>query len=242
MEPLYLPINILKPVDDDIWIVDGEVIDFYGTPFTTRMTIVRLENGDLFCHSPIRLTDQLKQQLAALGVVKHLVSPNWIHYAYIPDWAKAFPDTISWASPNVRKRAKKYKVDITFDHDLGESPELPWQGQIDQLIARGSFMHEEVVFFHESSRTLIITDLIENFESEKIPFFFRQLAKLAGILDPDGKAPIDMRFSFIAGRKKLKHAVEKMISWNPEKIILAHGRWHQENAVEELKRAFRWVL
>jgi hypothetical protein len=33
-----------------------------------------------------------------------------------------------------------------------------------------------------------------------------------------------------------------MIAWNPERIILAHGRWYRDNAVAELKRAFRWLL
>ncbi len=85
MTNLYTPINELKPIGEDIWIVDGKVISFYGAPYTTRMTIIRLENGDLFCHSPIALTKDLKEQVEKLGKVKHLVSPNWIHYAYIPE-------------------------------------------------------------------------------------------------------------------------------------------------------------
>jgi len=242
MEKLYTPINTLKSVDDNIWIVDGQSISFYGAPYTTRMTIIKLANGDLFCHSPIALTEDLKQQIQSLGTVKHLVSPNWIHYAYIPEWSKVFPNTISWASPNVRERAKKYKLDIDFDEDLSDQAEEPWKQEIDQLIAHGSTIHSEVVFFHKASKTLILTDLIENFEKHKIPFWFKVLAKWAGILDPDGKAPIDMRFSFKNGRAQLKPAVEKMIDWGPEKVILAHGRWYPENGVRELKRAFSWVL
>jgi hypothetical protein len=33
-----------------------------------------------------------------------------------------------------------------------------------------------------------------------------------------------------------------MIAWNPERIILVHGRWYQRDGVQELRRAFRWVL
>ncbi len=74
----YEPLNTPKPVADNIWVVDGEAISFYGLPFTTRMTIVRLSNGDLFIHSPIALTKALRQQVELLGTVRHLVSPNWI--------------------------------------------------------------------------------------------------------------------------------------------------------------------
>lgn len=56
----YEPINTLKTVDENIWIVDGTVIQMqsYGTyiSFPTRMTVIRLTNGDLFLHSPTQLT------------------------------------------------------------------------------------------------------------------------------------------------------------------------------------------
>jgi len=33
-----------------------------------------------------------------------------------------------------------------------------------------------------------------------------------------------------------------MLSWEPERIIFAHGRWHDENGTTELRNAFRWLL
>jgi len=238
----YEPLNTLKRLDKNIWIVDGPHIQFYGLPFPTRMTIVRLNNGELFIHSPIALTKALKREIEELGKVRHLVSPNWIHYASIASWQKEFDNTLAWASPNVEARARKYKVEIEFDRSLSEEAEVEWAGEIDQLIAHGSKTHVEVVFFHKSSKTLIITDLIENFEKKQFSWLTSKLLWLAGNLDPDGKAPIDMRLSFFGGKSKLQSAVKKMLSWKPEKIILAHGRWYQSNGVAELRRAFRWVL
>lgn len=238
----YEPLNTLKPVGDNIWIADGPHIKFYGMPFSTRMTVIRLANGDLFIHSPIALTDGLKAEVAALGRVRHLVSPNWIHYAYIADWQEAFADTFAWAAPNVRARAVKYKVDIEFDRDLGEMAEADWAGEIEQVIVHGSKAHVEVVFFHNTSKTLILTDLIENFESQKLPWWLRPIIWIAGNVDPDGKTPVDMRMTFKRGKPELRAAVEKMIAWGPERIILAHGRWYERDAVAELHRAFRWVL
>ncbi|MEH2557552.1 hypothetical protein V1286_005081 [Bradyrhizobium algeriense] len=39
-------------------------------PFTTRMTVVRLGNGDLFIHSPIAFEPALADRLQAMGTVR----------------------------------------------------------------------------------------------------------------------------------------------------------------------------
>jgi len=242
MSTVYEPLNTLKQVADNIWVVDGPQISFYGMPFPTRMTVIRLESGALFLHSPIAIDEGLKAELETIGEIRHLVSPNWIHYAGISGWQQAYPEALAWASPNVRKRAAKYGVNIRFDRDLGDSTPQDWADEINQLIVHGSSAHTEVVFFHKSSKTLILTDLIENFEGNKVVWWLRPIIWLTGNGDPDGKAPVDMRFTFRRGKAQAKKAVLEMLGWQPERVILAHGRWYETNAVAELKRAFRWLL
>lgn len=72
----YEPLYVLKPVAPDVWIVDGENIRFYGLPFSTRMTIVRLTNDDIWVHSPIADREELFNAVTALGPVRHLIAPN----------------------------------------------------------------------------------------------------------------------------------------------------------------------
>jgi hypothetical protein len=100
----------------------------------------------------------------------------------------------------------------------------------------------EVVFFHIASRTLVLTDLIENFESGKVGPLMRFLIWLGGVRNPDGSTPRDMRLSFRRQRPQVRAAVETMIGWDPERVILAHGRWYASDARAELQRAFRWIL
>ncbi|PSR16474.1 DUF4336 domain-containing protein [filamentous cyanobacterium CCP3] len=242
---LYNPINTLKPVDDDIWIGDGPIVGMamYGTsiPFTTRMTVVRLNGGGLWCHSPTALTPALKAEIDRLGPVEHLVSPNKIHYAHIQSWAEAYPSATAWASPGVRERAASQHIPVTFQADLAESPPPPWATDIDQLIFRGSRYMDEVVFFHRQSKTLLLADLIENFEPRKVTQSLRWLLSLVGVADPDGKTPIDLRLTFWGRKAQARAGYEQMLAWAPEKIILAHGRWYPQNGVAELKRAFRWL-
>jgi hypothetical protein len=223
-------------------VVDGDVISFYGLPFPTRMTVVRLSNGAIWVHSPIQPDPGLLKAVAALGPVRHLVAPNWIHYAFFPPWQAAMIDSVGWAAPGVQDRARAYGVPARFDRDLGDDAPPEWAADIDQRLVRGSSIHHEVVFFHRASRTLILTDLIENFEPKNVPCCFRPLVALAGTQDPDGKAPLDMRWSFRGGRATLRATVEELISWAPERVIVAHGRWYERDGVAELRRAFRWVL
>jgi hypothetical protein len=239
----YTPLNALKEVDRDIWVVDGPEICFgylgMKLPFPTRMTVVRLPNGDMWLHSPTEPNDALFAEIRAIGPVRALVAPNTIHYWWIPDWKARFPGAEIYAVPGLDRAAKRC---IAIDHTLGERPPSMWSDAIDQVLVKGDAL-TEIAFFHRCSRTLILTDLIENFEPMRVRhWFYRMVLRLAGAADPDGMAPIDMRVSFWRQRRALRAAVLRMIAWNPEKVIVAHGRWYDRNGSSELQRAFRWVL
>jgi hypothetical protein len=100
----------------------------------------------------------------------------------------------------------------------------------------------EIVLFHRRSRTLVLTDLIENFEPQRLGVAMRLLTRLAGAQDPNGGTPRDMRATFARYRRDLRAAVETMIGWNPQRVVLAHGRWYERDGGQELRRAFRWLL
>ncbi|MGH6968956.1 MAG: hypothetical protein ACREEN_07625 [Stellaceae bacterium] len=102
-------------------------------------------------------------------------------------------------------------------------------------------MFQEFVFFHRPSTTLILTDLIENFERARITRGMCWLARLGGALDPDGKAPLDMRMTFMGRKRVARACFEKIMAWHPQRVVLAHGRCYTENAEAELRRAFRWI-
>ncbi|MCL1989925.1 MAG: DUF4336 domain-containing protein [Defluviitaleaceae bacterium] len=241
----YEPLNTLKKVDENIWIIDGEVIKMkvlaLSVPFSTRMTIIKLKNGKLWCYSPIEPTQQLLKEVNQLGEVGYLISPNKLHYAYIQKWQKEYPLALTYASPGVKKRSSSKKHLIHFTHELQNHAPDEWEKEIEQLIFKGSPILEEVVFFHKGSKTLILADLIENFEGEKIKSrFWGCVHKIGRIAAPDGQTPLDYRLSFI-NKKEARKNYKQMLNWKPEKIIIAHGRWFEKNGVEELRRAFRWL-
>lgn len=241
----YSPLNTLKPVAENVWIVDGGLIRFGlpgipwpKMPLPTRMTVIRLQEG-LFIHSPTALNGRLRAEVGQVGRAAWIVAPNRLHYWWIPDWHAAFPEAAVHLAPRVCEQAGR-RIDFDAATLEGETG-YPWDDAIATLPVAGSFM-TEVVFFHRASRTLVLTDFIENFEPAKTGFFMRGLARMGGALHPDGSMPRDMRRSFARQRPQLKAAVEKMIAWDPERIILAHGKWYAANGTAELRRAFRWLL
>ena len=44
--------------------------------------MVKLSDGTLWVHSPLQLDEGLKQALARLGEVRHIVSPNFEHTSF----------------------------------------------------------------------------------------------------------------------------------------------------------------
>ncbi|MBI5261675.1 MAG: DUF4336 domain-containing protein [Bradyrhizobium sp.] len=244
---LYEPVNQYKPVAQDIGIVDGpfEYLTIAGVrlplPFTTRMTVVRLSNGDLFLHSPIAFDAALAERLQAIGTVRHLVSPNQFHYAHIGEWSQAFPDAVAWASPHARERARSRGIDVRFDRDLGAEPPEEWRGEIDQTTVPGGIFGE-IVFFHEDSKTLILADTIINLELDKMRQPWRFAARLTGMYHPRGQIFFGMRLPLLLQKRKTRAAVQKILAWQPERIILSHGRWIEANGSATLRRLLGWAL
>lgn len=239
----YPPLNTLKSVTENIWLVDGPLIRFgppgLKMPFPTRMTIIRIGASDLFIHSPTALTPELKAEVQYIGRPRWLIAPNRLHYWWVPDWKDAFPDAAVYLAPRVIEQAGD-RVPVPSS-ELDRETGYPWDSDIATLRATSSYM-TEVVFFHRVSGTLVVADLIENFEPCKLSWPMRFLTRLGGCLDPNGSMPRDMRLTYGRRKPELRAAIERMIAWNPERIILAHGRWYQRDGVEELRRAFAWVL
>src|SRR3546814_1879848 len=118
----------------------------------------------------------------------------------LPDWYRRFPDATVHLAPGVVERARR---PLPPHRLLGDAAPEEWAGEIDQVLVPGGIV-SEVDFFHYPSRTLVLTDLIENIEPRRVKnILYRWLIRLGGAADPDGKAPRDMQWSF---RKQIGRA------------------------------------
>lgn len=230
----------LSPIGDRIWMADGPIVDFFSFPYPTRMVIVRLEEDALWVWSPVALTDDLRAEVESLGRVTHLVSPNKIHYLFLSEWQAAFPEARLWGPVSTIKKCTV----LCFEAPLEDTPPHDWGPDIDQAWFRGSFIFDEVVFFHRPSRTAIFADLIEAFSEDFLHKYWswwqRPLAYLDGITEKSPHAPGELRLSFI-DRAPTRAARDKVLSWAPEQVIVAHGEWCHKGGLAFVERALDWV-
>lgn len=231
---------ILEPVAPEIWLVDGKVVSFHGFPYPTRSVVIRLPDGALWVWSPVDLTPNLAREIEALGPVSHLVSPNKLHHLYLADWLARWPEARLWGpGSTVAKRP-----DLTFEGQLGDTAPRSWSAVIDQWLVPLPPLFEEVVFLHRPSGTAIIGDLSQTFDDAFLrrhwALWQRAIARLWGITEDKGRAPLELRFG-VWRRGPARERIQALIDARPERVVMAHGTWQREDGAAFLARAFHWL-
>jgi hypothetical protein len=119
---------MLEQTHDALWVAEGQIVSFFGVAYPTRAAIVRLENGDLWVWSPVKLTADLCADVNRLGPVRHLVSPNKLHHLYLQEWKAAFPGAQLRGPRSTIKKCP----DLKFREALQDNPPSEWLPDIDQ--------------------------------------------------------------------------------------------------------------
>ena len=131
-----------------------------GGRFLTRMTVMRLDDG-LCLHSPVEIDAATRAAIEGLGEVRAIIAPSTFHHFFVASAQQAFPAARTYGIKGLDTKRK----DLHFDELLGDEPAALWAGQMDQVVI-GNRVMREVEFLHRASRTLIATDLVENFRDE----------------------------------------------------------------------------
>ena len=219
-----------------LFVADGPTVSFYGFPYPTRMAVARLSDGSAWVWSPVALTDDIIEFMDTFESVGHIVSPNKIHHLFLAQWHDQWPDARMYAPPGLAQR----KPELQFDAELGDTPDPAWATDIDQVIFRGSLAMEEVVFFHRESRTAIVCDLIQRHPEATMTGWKGMLMRMDSLAGKNGSTPREWRASFLR-RGKTRAAREKVLSWKPERLLIAHGECAKSGAAEIIDKALRWI-
>jgi short-subunit dehydrogenase len=241
LTPGLPPENTPEPVADGVWIVDAQIDLLGGAPMPIRMTIVRLANGDLLLHSPCRHDPALAAEIERLGRIRHLVAPSFGHWMFLQEWLRAYPDVTTWGAPGLRDRGPVRTSGLRLDQDLSDQAPVDWAAEMDQVVVRGG-PFAEVAFFHKPSRTLILTDLVQNLPPENLPPGWRGAARLLGVTAPGGRAPAYLRAVLHVDRAEASDAAIRLIAFEPARVIFSHGLWFRHEATRRLKTALSWLL
>ena len=223
----------------NVLIVDGPPVRDMGVMFTTRMAVVKLSDGSLWVNSPVSVPFDTLKRITELGPVRYLLAATPRHVWRLAAWHTLFPEAQLWAPRPTRFTLKKGH--LPFAGILGDDPPQTWKDDFDQLAFKGNPLIEEVIFFHEQSHTVILDDLIQIHPMVKGKPFRNAMLELGGVASPDGGVPLDIRMSF-TNRDHARQSLEKLLSWDFDKLVIAHGVCIEKDAKPFVERAFRWLV
>jgi hypothetical protein len=222
----------------DIWLVEGPIVPDTGVLFTTRMTIVRLSSGSIWISSPVPVSFATLKWISELGDVRYLVAATPRHVWRLASWHTLFPEAELWASHPTLFTLQKGQ--LAFTGYLSDTPVDAWSVDFDQLEFKGNPFLSEVLFFHRSTHTVMLDDLIQRNPPPQGNALATALLKLEGAQEPDGVVGLDMRMTFV-NRNLARESLDKLLSWDFDKLIIAHGACFESDAKRYVKKAFRWL-
>jgi hypothetical protein len=222
----------MEQIASNVWVAAAPN-SFFGLHLGTRMSVLRLKDGSLLMYSPIPLAPDLKAEVDALGPVRHIVAPNIYHHLSAGDWKEAYPDALLHGARGLEKRRK----DLDIDLELKGEAHPDWAEDLDTMFLDGTMLNE-TVFFHPSSRTLVVSDVIENFETS--PHWpTRMYLKMGGIHGKPGLSrPLRMVFR---DKPAARRAIDRMLDWDFDRIVLAHGDVIERDGRDQLRDAYTWL-
>lgn len=224
---------LLPLVPDTIWHAQ-QPLHFGPLRIGSRMTVVRLDDGALWVHSPIEPTPALIESLDGLGPVRHVVAPNRSHHLFFDAFLHAFPDAQGVVSAGLAKK----RPELARFPVIGATPASDWKPQLVDVAIGGLPVLDETVWLHAPSATLIVTDLLCCFDSRHTGL----TALITKLLGVRGRLGMSRSIKFMVKDKAdFAHSIRRLLAYDIERIVLAHDQVIEGDAKKRLEDAFTWL-
>jgi len=213
--------------------VQEHPIHFAGGCLNTRMTAIVLDDGGVVLHSPVPISDELHAEIERIGQVRALVAPSTCHHVFVADAQRAFPGVPTYAIAGLERKRP--------DLALAPLPDELWADELER-VAVGNRVMREWVLLHRKSHTVIAVDLVENIgdATPGVDRMMRTWIKLLGMWNKPRAAP-ELRW-LTRDRKEARGALERILSWDFDKMVIAHGELFEKGAKAALREAWKFVL
>ncbi|NHC35677.1 DUF4336 domain-containing protein [Scytonema millei] len=233
---------MLRKIDRNIWVGERE-FKFFGLEVGTRMTVIRLDNGELIIISPIDVDEITIQQINELGNVTTIIAPNCYHHLFITNFKSIYPNAEIWVAPGLDLK----RPDITSDRILNECGKIGNLNEVEYLLFAGfqtigignSGVLNEIVFWHRESQTLILTDTAFHFDAD----FSWQTRLIAKVLGGDRQLePTLLEKLACRDKTQVKHSIQKVLCWDFHRVIMAHGSIIERDGKRQLQAGYEKFL
>ncbi|MEM1034683.1 MAG: DUF4336 domain-containing protein [Myxococcota bacterium] len=223
----------LKRWDENLWTADGELRAPLGIVFPIRMTVVR-SGRSLTLISPIALDAALTAELAECGEVEALVSPNLMHHLFLPAAVERFPNAEVYGPQGLEKKQPSLSFSPLPDHGGA-----PFSDALDIFAIEGIPALTEHAFWHPSTRTLVVTDLIFNLQGAKNWISRFVFGRISGVLG--GPAQSRLVKWATKDRPAAGRSVEHLLALDFNRLVMAHGEVLDDGGKDALAAATGWM-
>ena len=225
--------SALRALAPDLWVAERPLNLFVGD-IGARMTVVRLHDGSLFLHSPVRLDAETRGALDTLGPIRAVVAPSKVHHFFVGDYVSGYPEAAVHGAPGLAAK----RPALRFDHVLGDEAPAEWRDDLEQHVFRGAPPLNEVVFLHRPTRTLVLTDLAFN-----VPAGGTSGARLFHwVVGAAGRfGPHRLVRAFIRDRRAARGSVDRLLRWDFDRVIVSHGDVLETGGRDRLAEGFAFL-
>jgi hypothetical protein len=231
----------LQSIGTNLWIAE-QPLRFMGLSVGTRMSVIRLADDRLVIVSPIAPTAELIQQIDALGAVAYIIAPNRYHHLFAAAFKQQYPQAEFLAAMGLAEKCPQLKIDRVLTETAGNlGADFHYQ-QFPGIYVpsiKGADPLNEIVFYHRPSRTLIITDIAFNFD-RSFDWVTQTVAKL--IRSYNQLRPSILEQWMIQDRDVIEQSVRRVLEWDFEPVIMAHGRVVHRDGKAQFKAGYEWFL
>ena len=213
--------------------IDRGSVGVLGTTMPVTMTALQLHDG-LLLFSPLAMTPQRRDAVAALGDVKYLFAPNTWHHMYIGEWAEAFPDAAIYGPPGLQKKRKDLRIDHL--HGTGDEPHI---SDLVELQHIDGFFMQETALYYRPAKAWLVADLVQNI-GRPADWWSRTYSKMAGFYDEVALSRV-IRWTAFNDRAAARRSVDRLLAEPFERLLVGHGEPVIDDARSALARAYDWL-
>ncbi|KAG6902053.1 hypothetical protein C0995_005110 [Termitomyces sp. Mi166 len=234
--------TVIREVVKNVWTFSRPFARSGFIPFGGRSTAIKLKSGGVWVLASTPLEPETKAKIDELGPVKYIVSPDAVHYLFLGEFKKAYPEAKMIAPVEVVDRLS----DLKFDGAWGRDPPSMLYGFEDEIKACffSGFKNKDIAFLHVESKVLIEADLLFNLpakeqyskssSSPNLPFI--------GGLSPNSWVHTRMIRSLGVNKEAMKRDARIVASWNFEKIIPCHGDVIEVDGKQAWESVYKFYL
>lgn len=219
----------MKQIAENLWLLQYP-LSVLGTQHGRNVTVIRLRSGRTILHSMAPFTPADMAAIQAVGEPGWLVESMLLHDTYAKEGHAAFPALPFLGPPGFSDVVKFPTLSLL------PTP-AEWGDEVTVFPVEGAPMLKEHAVLHKPSRTLILADLIFNFDPAERGwdrFFHRYIA---GFKRYPGMSRI-FRLC-IKDKAAFQASIATLLAQDFDRIIVGHGDVIETNGKALLQRGLQ---